>query len=64
MPKCVAMNNVIDPAHSAANPLTGFSLRDSLAHRLHDAPAAEHRADADREESRSSRPTPASDSQS
>ena len=26
MPKCVAMNNVIEPAHSAANPPTGLSF--------------------------------------
>ena len=26
MPKCVAMNNVIEPAHSAANPPTGRSF--------------------------------------
>ena len=48
IPESVAPTSVIAPEVSAQKPPNGWQLRDLRAHRLHDPPAAEHRAERDR----------------
>ena len=52
MPRPVARNSVIAPDSLGAEAADRLELGDALPHRLHDAPAAEQRAQADRRRSR------------
>ena len=57
MPKCVAIMIADRAARLRAEAADRTQLRDARAHRVHDAPAAEQRAERDRASTRRSRPS-------